>query len=152
AAWQRDVWENGRLDATERYWRDELQRLPAPLALPADHPRQSRKSYAGGTLPFEIPADVADAVTRYARERGGTPFLVVPAAFHLLLHRYTGETDVLVGTDAANRQPRETEAMHGFFINQLVIRTPLDPHADANALFDAVRAKTLKAYEHEAMP
>ena len=152
AAWQRQVWDQGLMSAPETYWLSELSALPAPLVLPSDRPRSATKSYAGDALSFEIDPALTAGVQRFAREHNATPFMVFMAAFNLLLHRYSGATDVLVGTDAASRFPRETEKMLGFFINQLVIRVQVDPQADSTQLLHAVRDKTLRAYEHEAMP
>lgn len=152
AAWQRQVWDQNLMGASEAYWLRELSALPAPLQLPSDRPRTAIKTYAGDALSFEIDATLTDGVHQFTRNHGATPFMAFMAAFHLLLHRYTGTTDILVGTDAANRFPQETEAMLGFFINQLVIRTGVDPGADVTALLHTVRDKILRAQEHESMP
>ncbi len=152
AAWQRQVWDQGLMSAPETYWLHELSALPAPLVLASDRPRTAQQSYAGGALSFEIEPSLTAAVQQFALANGATPFMVHMAAFNLLLHRYTGASDILVGTDSANRFPGESERMLGFFINQLVIRTRIDPQADVRQLLASVRDKTLRAYEHEAMP
>lgn len=152
ARWQKQVWEQGLMQEHEHYWLNELTQLPAPLQLPTDAPRQAVKSYAGDAIAFRVDADLSNAVQRLAQTESATPFMVFLSAFALLLNRYTGADDLLIGTDSANRFPKDTESMLGFFINQLVIRTAVDRNASALQLLRSVRDKTLRAYEHEAMP
>lgn len=152
ARWQKQVWDQGLMAQHETYWLQELSQLPAPLQLATDFPRTAQKSYAGDAIPFVVDADLSTAVSRLAHAENATPFMVYLSAFALLLNRYTGADDVLVGTDAANRFPTETESMLGFFINQLAIRTAIDRNSSVQQVIRAVRDKTLRAYEHEAMP
>ncbi|AVP97137.1 hypothetical protein C7S18_07995 [Ahniella affigens] len=152
ARWQKHVWDQGLMQAHETYWLTELAQLPAPLQLTTDAPRQATKSYAGEAIPFSVDAALSEDIQRFATNEGATPFMVFLSAFALLLNRYAGADDILIGTDAANRFPQETESMLGFFINQLVIRTGIDRNGNTQQLLRTVRDKTLGAYEHEAMP
>jgi amino acid adenylation domain-containing protein len=152
AAWQRDNWRESRHAATEAYWAAELADLPAPIPLATDRPRRPYKDYAAVAVNFELDAELGTALRTFAKANGATPFMVFMAAFQLLLHRYTGARDLVIGTDTANRLSPETETMLGFFINQLAIRVQIDPQQDTQALLRQVRDKTLLAYEHEAMP
>jgi amino acid adenylation domain-containing protein len=152
AAWQRDGWDRGRFLDAEAYWLAEFAQPPAPLPLATDRPRMVYKNYAATALTFVIEPVLAASVNRFAQAWNATPFMVFMTAFQLLLHRYTGATDIVVGTDSANRLEADTESMLGFFINQLAIRCRIDSQQTGLQLMQHVRDKTLLAFQHEAMP
>ncbi|HEU4452819.1 MAG TPA: amino acid adenylation domain-containing protein, partial [Longimicrobium sp.] len=152
AAWQREWLRGERLDAQAAWWRGHLAGAPAVLELPADRPRPPVRSDRGGALPFALPAEVAEAVRALARREGATPFMVLLAAWSLFLSRASGEEDVVVGTPVAGRTRAETEAMIGFFVNTLPIRTDLSGDPAFTALLARVREATLGAFAHQDLP
>ncbi len=151
AAWQRG-WLTG--DVLERqldYWRRQLAGL-TPLDLPADRPRPAERSDRGGKLALSLPQPVVEGVRRLARDGGATEFMVLLAAFEVLLHAYTGRRDLAVGTNVANRNRLETEGLIGFFINQLVLRVDLSGDPTFRELVERVKEVALAAYAHQDVP
>ena len=144
--------QSGALDAHLQYWEQRLTGAPATLDLPFDRPRPAAQSHRGATLAFRMPADRADAVKALGRREGATPAMVLLAAFKTLLHRYTGVTDIVVGSPIANRGRVELENVVGFFINTQVLRTDLSGEPTFRETLARVRATCLEAYEHEEVP
>ncbi|HEX2642975.1 MAG TPA: condensation domain-containing protein, partial [Thermoanaerobaculia bacterium] len=150
--WQRD-WLRGEVLETQlAYWRERLAGAPPALNLPADRPRSARTTGRGGLLPVHVPAATAAGLTALARQEGATLFMVLLAGWKALLHRYTGETDLLVGTAIANRNRAEIEGLIGFFVNTLVLRTDLAGAPDLATFLGRVRETTLGAYVHQDLP
>ncbi|HEX2254141.1 MAG TPA: amino acid adenylation domain-containing protein [Thermoanaerobaculia bacterium] len=151
AHWQRR-WLTGEvLERQLDHWRRQLAGLPG-LELPTDRPRPAVRSDAGGKVPVELPEALAAAVRELARREGATPFMVLLAAFQVLLHAVTGQDDLVVGTNVANRNRLETEGLIGFFINQLVLRTDLSGGLSFRQLVERVREVALGAYAHQDVP
>ncbi|MDR0809181.1 MAG: amino acid adenylation domain-containing protein, partial [Gemmobacter sp.] len=152
AIWQRDWLAGDRLQRQIHYWRNQLAEAPALLALPTDRPRPAVQSHRGGTVDFALPADLVAALRQLGHAQGATLFMVMQAAFSLLLHRYSGETDILVGTPVANRNRAELEPLIGFFANTLTLRCRIDPEARFVDLLDQCRDTALAAYAHQDVP
>ncbi|MGS0897011.1 amino acid adenylation domain-containing protein [Burkholderia stagnalis] len=152
AIWQRCWLEAGELERQLVYWRDRLGGPQPVLALPADRPRQAVGAYHARAERIALPPDVSDGLRRAARAHGATPFMVLLAAFHALLHRYTGETDIRVGVPVANRNRIETEGLIGFFVNTQVLKAELDGRTTLAALLDQVKARALEAQAHQDLP
>ncbi|GAA2787234.1 hypothetical protein GCM10010452_14370 [Crossiella cryophila] len=151
AAWQHN-WSTG--PEPERhltYWRDRLAHLPQ-LELPGDRPRPSTRDSRGDLLAIEIPADTTTEVDTLARTHGATPFMVLLAAFHVLLARHTGQSDVAVGTPVAGRTRAEVEDMLGAFLNTVVLRESLTRVPSFGALIDQVREHVIGAFAHQDLP
>ena len=152
AAWQRR-WLSGTVLETElEHWREQLRDLPPALDLPTDHPRPLEPSFAGGIVRFRLPSPVAEALRALARQRRATLFMVLLGGFELLLSRWSGQTDVLVGTPVAGRERAELEGLIGFFLNTLVLRTDLSGEPTFAELLARVRTAALGAYAHQAVP
>ena len=152
ALWQREYLETAPLRRQLEYWRETLSgRLPV-LELPADHPRPPVQSFNGALHRIELPAGLTRDVHALAQRAECTPFMVLLAAFDVLLHRYTGETDILVGTPIANRNQPQIESLIGFFVNSLVLRTSLEGDPDSLELLRRVRSTTSAAYSHQDLP
>ena len=152
AAWQRDGLERDDHRKALDYWERELAELPPLLELPTDRPRPAVQSYRGATVHFELPRRLADALKARAGESGATPFMVLLAAFQLVLSRYAGQADVAVGTPVANRGRAELEGLVGFFVNTLVLRTRFDGLRTFRDLLAQVKETALGAYAHQGMP
>ena len=151
AIWQRAWLGDGALDRQLAHWRDRLGGLPA-LQLPLDLPRPPAQSYAGRALRFELDPELYDAVTALGRRHGATPYMTLLAAFQVLLSRYSGQTDVVVGSPIAGRVRSELEQLIGCFVNTLVLRTDLSGAPTFEALLARVRAGALEAYANQDLP
>ena len=152
AAWQRE-WLSGEVLREQlSYWKAELAGAPPVLELPTDRPRPAVGTYRGASRTEQFPRELSDAFRELARREGVTLFMALVAVFDVLLARYTGQEDVVVGTPIANRGRRETEELIGFFINTLALRTSLSGDPTFRELFARVRATALGAYAHQDLP
>ncbi|HEX7317734.1 MAG TPA: amino acid adenylation domain-containing protein [Pyrinomonadaceae bacterium] len=151
ACWQREWLEGEALASQLDYWKRQLSSLPL-LQLPGGKTQAPAQSNRGSVHFFEVNEELTEALRGVALREGATLFMTLLAAFKALLHRHTGQTDVVVGTDTANRFPAETEQLIGFFVNQLVLRTDLSGAPSFSQLLGRVRAVTLSAYEHQDVP
>ncbi len=152
AAWQRGWLRGEALEAQLGFWRRHLEGAAPRLALSTDRPRPPVASQRGGLRPHFFAEGVAESLRRMSRREGATPFMVLLAAFYVLLNYLTGEDDLVVGTDIANRNRLETEPLIGFFINQLALRARLDGLESFRDLLRQVRETTLDAYAHQDVP
>jgi len=153
ARWQREWLSGPVLERQLDYWKQRLEGAPPHLDLPTDRPRPPVQSFRGATQQgLLLPAEEAKALQTLCRRESVTPFMAVMAAFQALLHRYTGETDVVVGTDIANRNRSGTEGLIGFFVNQLVMRGDLSGDPTFRALLARTRRVALDAYAHQDLP
>uniref|UniRef100_UPI00124E708A non-ribosomal peptide synthetase n=1 Tax=Gemmobacter serpentinus TaxID=2652247 RepID=UPI00124E708A len=152
ALWQRDWLAGDRLQRQIHYWQNQLAEAPTLLALPTDRPRPAVQSHRGAAIDFTLDADLTSALRQLAQAQGATLFMVMQAAFSVLLHRYSGETDILIGTPVANRNRAELEPLIGFFANTLTLRNRIDPEARFLDLLDQCRETALAAYGHQDVP
>jgi amino acid adenylation domain-containing protein len=152
AAWQREHWTEERLAAQLEWWRRALAAAPAVLELPADRSRPAVQSHRGARLRVALPGELAEGVRALARREGATPFMVMLAAFQVLLWRWSGEEDLVVGSPVAGRTRTETEGLIGFFVNTLPLRADLSGDPAFATLLHRVRETTLGAYQHQELP
>jgi amino acid adenylation domain-containing protein len=152
AAWQRAHLQGAVLDGQVAWWKEQLAGAPGLLELPTDHPRPAVQAYGGARESLELPDDLVAALTALGRREGATLFMVLLGAFQVLLGKYAGTDDVVVGSPIAGRTRGETEPLIGFFVNTLVLRTDLGGDPGFRALLRRVRDTTLAAYEHEHVP
>ncbi|XKH37059.1 condensation domain-containing protein [Azospirillum doebereinerae] len=127
--WQRDRLAGERGEALLAYWRQALADAPPLLALPTDRPYPGRQSYRGGRITVPLDAGLRDGVEALCRREKATPFMVFTAAFTALLHRITGQETIVLGTPIANRLRPDLEAVPGYFVNTLALRTDVDGRA-----------------------
>ena len=152
AVWQRD-WLSGEvLDRQLAFWRKRLAGASGVLELPTDRPRPARQSYRGAHRRFTFSRATNDGLNQLARSEGATLFMVSFAAFNILLARYTGEQDIIVGSPIANRSRPELESLVGFFVNTLPLRTDLSGDPTFRELLRRVREVALEAYSHQDLP
>ena len=152
AVWQRQWLTGDVLEKQLGYWKQQLGgELPA-LELPADRPRPAELSYRGGRVGVELPAELIWQLKALSRQQGVTLFMTLLAAFKVLLYRYTGQTDLVVGTPIAGRTRVEMEGLIGFFLNTLVLRTNLSGDPSFRELLERVREVALGAYAHQELP
>ncbi|HEY6804818.1 MAG TPA: amino acid adenylation domain-containing protein [Pyrinomonadaceae bacterium] len=151
AHWQRG-WLTGEvLENQITYWRKQLGQI-ANLELPTDRSRPEMQSFRGARRFFTLPADLAESLSSLSRREGVTLYMLMLAAFKVLLNRYSNQDDIVVGTDIANRNRSEIEPLIGFFANQLVLRTSLSGNPTVRELLGHVREVTLGAYAHQDLP
>jgi non-ribosomal peptide synthase protein (TIGR01720 family) len=151
AEWQRN-WLPGKALARQlRYWEKQL-RGAAMLELPADKSRPAVSSYRGARHSFVLDEAVGEGIKQLARREGTTLFMTLLAAFQVLLWRYSGQTDIVVGTVVAGRNRQETEPLIGLFINTLALRTNLAGDPSFSELLRRVREVCLGAYAHQDVP
>jgi len=152
AAWQRQ-WLSGEvLEQELSYWREQLRGAPAVLELPTDRARPSVQTFRGAAKSFTLNKELSESLKELSRREGVTLFMTLLAAFQVLLWRYTGATDIVVGAPIANRNRAETESLIGFFVNTLVLRTDLSGGPTFRELLQRVREVALGAYAHQDIP
>jgi hypothetical protein len=152
ASWQREWLQGEVLKEQVQYWREQLAGAPQVLELPADRVRPAVQSYRGGHERFVIDADVSERLRELSRREGVTMFMLLLAAFDVLLMRYSSSEDIVVGTDVAGRRHKELEGLIGFFVNQLVLRTDLSGNPTFNELLQRVKEVCIGAYSHQDLP
>jgi amino acid adenylation domain-containing protein len=152
AEWQREWLTKGNLERQLQYWKEQLGGEIPVLELPTDRPRPPRQSFRGAVRRFALSEELSAAIKRLSRQEGATLFMTLLAAFQTLLHRYTNQTDILVGTGIANRNRAEIESLIGFFVNTLVLRTDFGGRPTFRELLRRVRDLTLGAYAHQDLP
>jgi amino acid adenylation domain-containing protein len=151
AVWQRERLQGARLEDHLRYWRQQLEGLK-PLELPSDQPRTAQMSHRGNVERRNVPVEVLDGLKVVARRKKATLFMVLLAAFKVLLMRYCGQDDVAVGTPIAGRDRPELEGLIGYLVNSVVMRTDLSGNPGFDELLDRVRHTALDAYAHQELP
>jgi amino acid adenylation domain-containing protein/thioester reductase-like protein len=151
AFWQRKTYTVDALEPHIEYWDRKLAGA-SMLDLPIDRPRPAAKTFKGRKRYFTLQDDVVVALRALGRRQGATIFMVLLAAFKVLLHRYSGQDDIIVGTVTSGRPRSELENLIGFFVNPVALRTDLRDAPTFLALLDRVREVTLDAYAHEDVP
>lgn len=152
AVWQRQWLRGEKLEEQLSYWRDQLAGAPPVLKLPADHERPARRSYRGQMEPVRLSKGLLEKLKALSRSEGVSLFMTLLAGFQVLLARLTGQNDIVLGTDMANRVHVETEGLIGFFINLLPLRTNLAGNPTFRDLLARVREVALGAYTHQDVP
>nr|WP_267255904.1 amino acid adenylation domain-containing protein [Nostoc sphaeroides] len=151
AIWQRQCFQGEILENQLSYWKQQLKNLPT-LKLPTDYPRPDIAMYQGAKQTLTLNTTLIERVKNLSFKQGSTIFMTLLAAFKAVLHYYSGQEDIVIGTDVANRNIAETEGLIGFFVNQLVLRTPLTDNPTFAGLLQRVREVTLEAYSHQDLP
>ncbi|MGA2411929.1 MAG: amino acid adenylation domain-containing protein, partial [Candidatus Binataceae bacterium] len=152
ADWQRHWLESGALETQLSYWKQRLSGASPLLDLPTDHSRPAVQAFRGAHQSLRLPKNMSDRLKTLSRQQSTTLFMTLIAAFNILLHYYTGEDDILVGTPIANRNRIEIESLIGFFVNTLVLRTDLSGDPDFREILRRVREVCLGAYAHQDLP
>jgi amino acid adenylation domain-containing protein len=152
AAWQREWLRDDVLQAQLAYWRGRLADAPAVLELPTDRARPAQQSHRGEVRSFDVPPALTARLRALARGSDATLFMVLLAAFDLLIHRLSGRDDVVVGSPVAGRVRAEVEELIGFFVNTMALRTDLSGDPTFRQLVGRVRETTLEAYAHQDLP
>jgi amino acid adenylation domain-containing protein len=152
AVWQREHLNGEVLERHLAFWRERLAGSPQLLELPTDRPRPVVPSDHGALYPFTLNADLTQRLRTLSRSLGGTLFMTLLAAWQALLSRYSGQSDVVVGSPIAGRTREELQGMVGFFVNMLPLRADLSEEPTFRSLLAQVRRSTLLAFQHEDLP
>jgi amino acid adenylation domain-containing protein len=152
ADWQRRRFASGELEEKLSYWKKELAGLPPALQLPTDRPRPPIQTYVGTRAVGVAPETQTLALKALARSESATLFMVLMSAFQALLHRYTSETDIPVGTAISSRGRAEFSTVIGFFANNVVMRGDLSGSPSAREAIRRTRDVALRGFPHEDMP
>ncbi len=152
AVWQRNFLSGEQLERQLGYWKEQLAGAPPVLDLPADYTRPALATYDGALRAVVLPRPLLDALNAISRQHGVTLFMTLLSGFSVLLARYTGQDDIVVGSPIANRNRVEIENLIGFFVNMLVLRTNTDGNPAFPELLRRVRETTMEAYAHQDVP
>ncbi|MEO5804583.1 MAG: condensation domain-containing protein, partial [Verrucomicrobiota bacterium] len=152
ALWQRECLQGENLKREIDYWKNQLGENFSPLELPTDHPRPALQTYNGVIRSLALPRNILTSLNDLSRREGVTLFMSLLAAFKALLHRYTSQEQIAIGSPISGRNKIETENLIGFFVNTLVLRTNVSGEITFRELLARVREVTLGAYAHQELP
>jgi amino acid adenylation domain-containing protein len=152
AVWQRQWLQTEVLHERLAYWKQHLSHPLPVLELPTDYPRPPVQTFKGAKQTFELSKSLTEELKALSRRENVTLFMTLLAAFQLLLYRYTGQQDILVGSPVANRDRKELDALIGCFVNTVVLRTDLSGNPTFQELLARVRKVALEAYTYQELP
>ena len=152
SVWQREYLKGDVLERLLAYWKKLLVDVPPGLELPTSRPRPPIQTHNGACQTFVLPPSLFQSLKDLSRQENVTLFMTLLAAFKVLLNRYTGQVDIVVGSPSAGRTRIETEGLIGFFVNTLALRTNLAGNPSFRELLRLVREVALGAYAHEEVP
>ncbi|MEO0434435.1 MAG: SDR family NAD(P)-dependent oxidoreductase [Cyanobacteria bacterium J06656_5] len=152
ALWQHQQLQGDLASKQLNYWKKQLANSDFYLALPTDKSRPALQTYKGNTLSLELSESLTQQLKALAQAEDCTLYMVLLSAFNILLYRYSGQKDILVGTPVANRNRAEIEGLIGFFVNTLIMRTDLSGDPSFRTLLKRVREMTSGAYAHQDLP
>ncbi|NCS11031.1 MAG: amino acid adenylation domain-containing protein [Microcystis aeruginosa G13-09] len=152
AIWQREYLQGEIRQNQLNYWQKQLAAAPALLHLPTDRPRPPEQRFEGDQINGILSPELSQDLNKLSREKGVTLFMTLLTAFKVLLYRYTGQEDILVGTPIANRTRSELAGLIGFFVNTLVLRTDLAGNPSFSEALKQVRKTATDAYDHQDLP
>ena len=152
SVWQRHYMQGGVLDHQLKFWKEQLAGAPSLLQLPLDHPRAPVQTYPGKSYPFTLSAELTERIRQLSQSKKTTFFMTSLATFAVLLNRYSGQEDILIGSPVANRDRPETQPLIGCMVNTLVFRIRLEDAPTFSELLSQVRQTALQTYAHQEVP
>lgn len=152
AAWQRERMNDSELQCQAEYWMEQLGGELPLLQLPTDRPRPINQSFEGDRFTLSLPTDLSRLLERFAEQQGVTLYMVLLAVYNVLLHRYTQEEDIIVGTPIAARTHSDLDSMIGMFVNTLVMRNKPQATQSFADFLGQVKTNTIEAYQHQEYP
>ena len=152
ALWQREHFNDVTLAPQLEYWQNQLAGIPPTLELPLDRPRPAKQTFAGSSQSFQLSQELTEKLQVLSQRSGATLYMTVLAAFGVLMHRYSRQSDIVIGSPIANRNYHEVESLIGFFANTLALRLDLADQPSFTSLLERVRQVTLEAYAHQDVP
>ena len=152
ASWQRQWLTEEKLAEQLGYWREQLAGELPVLELPTDRPRPATQTFRGAMYPLQVPKALVERVRSFAQREGATLFMGMLAGFYAVLHRYTGQDDILIGSLTASRRGEGVEKLLGYFVNPVVLRAHFDGDPSFRELLGRVRQTVLDALAHDDVP
>src|SRR5262249_50044393 len=150
--WQRQWLGEGALDAGLEYWRRRLAGIPERLELPADRPRSAIPTFAADLHGIRLNAEPLAELKQLSQDHQASLYMTLLSGFAVLMNRYSGQDDIVVGSPIANRQEAQVEGLIGFFVNPLAIRIKVEEERNFSELLSEVRRTTLDAYQYQDIP
>ena len=151
AVWQRNLLTEEKLSEQLDYWKEKLEGIE-PVNLPLDKSRPPQQSYNGDSVSIKLDAELSGKLRQLAQDHSVTMYMLMNAVFSILLSRYSGQDDIVIGSPIANRHYPGTENIIGFFVNTLVLRTSIDPNQSFIRLLKNVKRNALQGYQHQDIP
>jgi amino acid adenylation domain-containing protein/non-ribosomal peptide synthase protein (TIGR01720 family) len=152
AAWQQQQLSGENLKAHKEYWLEQFEGELPVLELPAGKPRPAVKTYNGREISVSLNAELSQGLREFSQRQGGTLFMGILAAVTTLMHRYTGQEDIIIGSPIAGRMHADLEDQIGFYVNTLALRSRFSGEQNFQQLLEQVKQVTLDAYEHQVYP
>ena len=152
AAWQRDLWSEKAAFTSLEYWRKHLAGGPPPLELPTDGVRPAVQSFRGDQHTFTLRGSLTSALKRLSQREGVTLFATLLSAFKVLLHRYSGQEDIAIGTAISTRRNTEVERLLGVFLNRIVVRTTIAESQSFREVLSGVQRAVIEGLSHGDVP
>ncbi len=150
--WQRERLQGELLQQQINYWKQQLRDAPPVLEFRTDFPRSAEQQVRSGSHIITLPRALSDSLKQFSRQQDVTLFMTLLAGFKLLLSRYSGQQDIVVGSSIANRTRAEIEQLIGFFVNTLVLRTDFSGQPSFYELVQRVKQMAMEAYAHQDLP
>lgn len=150
--WQNELLKSEKIKEQEQYWEDRFKKGIPVLDLPYDFKRPVVQSFEGGRTSFEIDSGLYDGLKKIALASGATMYMVLLSAYNVLLHKYSGQEDIIIGSPIAGRNHMELQNALGMFINTLAMRNDINPCESFKSFLERVKQNTLKAYENKEYP
>lgn len=150
--WQREVFTKEYMESNIDYWREKLKDAPPLLDLYTDKVRPQRQTFQGKTSYFNISNEVLQKINEINRNTGTSMFMILLTSYYILLHYYSNQSDIVVGTPLGNRQQKETESLIGYFVNTIALRLKIDKTATFLDLLKYMKKTVLEAFEHQDVP
>jgi amino acid adenylation domain-containing protein len=152
AVWQREWLQGEVLNSQLSYWKKQLERLPEVVNLPTDRPGLAVQSHRGARQSFVLSKDLTEKLKALSRKQGVTLYMTLLASFKVLIYRYSGQEDLVIGSPIAGRNRPELDGLIGFFVNTLVLRSDLSGNPVFCELLKRIREVCLRAYAHQELP
>jgi surfactin family lipopeptide synthetase A len=152
AKWQRGYLRGLRLSKLVNYWTTQLAGAPPILSLPTDHPRPIDQTFNGTVVGFVFDQELSELLIAFSQRHRVTLFMLLLSCYYVLLYRYAGQEDIIVGAPVANRGHPELEAIIGLFVNTTILRIKLQDNRTFASLLQDVQATALDAFEHQSLP
>jgi surfactin family lipopeptide synthetase A len=152
ALWQRERMQGAQLEASMEYWRGRLAPPLPSLQIPYSHPVPPVQTFGGAMYSASLPLSLSEALRELCRREGVTLYMALLAAFNVLLYRYSGQEDILIGSNTAGRNHSGSEKLLGYFLNTIPLRSDLSGDPTFRELLDRIRGTTLEALSHDEVP
>ena len=149
SAWQNGLFDTGVIKKQEEYWLNIFSGEIPVLDMPTDYPRPSIQSFEGDSISFKVDKEMAERLIMLASETGTTLYMVLLAAYNILLSKYSGQEDIIVGSPVAGRQHADLENVIGMFVNTLAMRNYPEHHKKFKEFLEELKENSLKAYENQ---